>query len=294
MSSVVVSFDSGTQFIGENLEIIGQQNEANVIEVLFEESETTLSAQSALSDGENEFDMMIDPPVEAQSGTSITIIGGALNDDIDLGVAGSSAVMGLDGEDTIKGGIRNDLIDGGEGNDMLMGGKGNDIVRGGFGDDDLMGNEGNDIVMAGPGDDTISGGLGNDLIEGGLGDDSIMGGPGFDTIKGGAGNDTIVGNDNLDSGDVIMGGSGADMLTGGAGNDVFEFDASEFEADAVDEITDFTKIDDTIRITGVGELGASYNFSTGMISVDGVEAIDIGEGQDLTVTNNGDGEWEIF
>ena len=285
MSSVIVSFDSGTQFVGENLEVISPQSEENIIRVLFDESESVPA-------DENELEIADAPLAGLESGTSVTIVGGALNDDIDLGVAGGSTVLGLDGDDTIVGGIRNDLIDGGDDQDLLQGGLGNDIIKGGFGDDDIMGNEGNDIIKAGVGNDTISGGLGNDLIEGGLGNDLIEGGRGLDTIIGGAGNDTIIGGV---ANNTIIGGSGADVLEGGFGSDIFEFDASEFEsADTVDEITDFVRIDDRIRISGVGAEGASYDPTTGIISVDGAEAINVGEGRNLTELDFGDGEWEIF
>ena len=54
---------------------------------------------------------------------------------------------------------------------------------------------------------------------------------------------------------------------------------------------------DTIRISGVGTQGISYSSRTGMVSIDGKEAIDIGEGKDIQsedIQNLGDGEWEIF
>ncbi|MEL6495053.1 MAG: calcium-binding protein [Cyanobacteria bacterium J06623_7] len=244
MSSVVVSFDSGTQLAGDNLSVIAQQGEANIIKVL--------------ADGE-------------QSGASVSIVGGGLNDKIHLGVAGGSSVLGLGGNDTIIGGAKNDLLDGGEGHDFLEGAKGNDIISGGLGDDEIFGNEGNDIITAGAGDDIVSGGLGNDLISGGTGDDTIFGGPGLDTIKGGAGSDELV---------------------GGLGADVFEFNAGEFTSESMDTITDFADVD-KITISGVGD-GISYDPHTGIVSVDGVDAIDIGEGKDVHLTEVSDGEWEIF
>ncbi|NJL53464.1 MAG: hypothetical protein HC930_17210 [Hydrococcus sp. SU_1_0] len=80
MSSVVLDF--GTSSIsGDNLEYLGQQGEANIIEVK--------------PDGE-------------ESGSSITIIGGSKNDQINLGVAGGSTALGLDGDDQLKGGHGND------------------------------------------------------------------------------------------------------------------------------------------------------------------------------------------
>ncbi|MEL6579861.1 MAG: hypothetical protein AAFQ14_08915 [Cyanobacteria bacterium J06621_12] len=188
MSSVIVSYESGTMFIGENLEVISPQDEENIIEVLS-------------NDGE--------------SGTSLTIIGGALDDSIDLGVAGGSTALGLDGDDMIMGGMGADLLDGGEGNDTLKG------------------------------------------------------------------------------------GMGADLLKGGAGNDIFEFLTSDFKADEIDQIFDFQTGDgedivDTIKIMGVSD-SVSYDSDTGLLSVDGEEAIQIGKGLDVDVNQiEGTDNWEVF
>ena len=188
MSSVIVSYESGTMFIGENLEVISPQDEENIIEVL---------------------------PNGDESGTSLTIIGGALNDSIDLGVAGGSTALGLDGDDMIMGGAGNDLLDGGEG------------------------------------DDTLNGGM------------------------------------------------GVDLLRGGAGNDIFEFLTSDFEAGEIDQIFDFQTGDgediaDTIKIMGVSE-GVSYDSDTGLLSVDGEEAIQIGKGLDVDISQMDDTDtWEVF
>jgi len=97
---------------------------------------------------------------------------------------------------------------------------------------------------------TVNAGDGADTVTGTSGDDTINGGDEADTITGGAGDD------------IITGGKGADTLTSGDGEDIFVLD-SPFNA--VDKITDFTKLTDTLKIDlttegkvgglGIGEFG---------------------------------------
>lgn len=211
MSSIVsleiAGSDFSTQIVGENLEIIGQQGQENIIEV--------------------------------EGDSPITIIGGALADEVTAG-AGDASIFGGDGNDTIMGGI------------------------------------------------------GKDILQGGEGDDSIEGGMGADFIFGGAGNDTITsGLPGMDSDGDPMG----DILSGGDGADVFEFAAKEFEgSDVTDKIVDFQAdgFADAIKIFGVGE-EVTYDRNSGMVSIDGKEVIEIGEGLDVDVQQQGDSDtWEIF
>ncbi|MFM6001598.1 MAG: DUF4214 domain-containing protein [Dolichospermum sp.] len=83
---------------------------------------------------------------------------------------------------------------------------------------------------------------------GGAGNDSLTGGDGKDSLTGGAGNDTLTG------------GADSDNLTGGAGNDIFRYTAlTDSNAGTLtganltfDTITDFTKGQDKIDVTGLG------------------------------------------
>ena len=70
-----------------------------------------------------------------------------------FGDAGDDTISGLDGDDTLDGGL---------GDDKLYGGGGNDTLTGGAGDDELYGSDGND---------TLDGSLGADKLYGGAGDD---------------------------------------------------------------------------------------------------------------------------
>jgi Ca2+-binding RTX toxin-like protein len=83
---------------------------------------------------------------------------------------------------------------------------------------------------------TLTGGAGNDTISGAGGNDTLSGDAGNDVINGGAG------------ADVISGGLGNDILTGGTGADAFVFNTAPNAVTNVDMLTDFTAVDDTIRL----------------------------------------------
>ncbi|WP_427159850.1 VCBS domain-containing protein [Aliinostoc sp. HNIBRCY26] len=90
-------------------------------------------------------------------------------------------------------------------------------------------------------------GGGNDTFIGGIGSDNVSGGAGNDTIFGFGGNDKLTGND---GDDILVGGAGNDNLTGGNGKDIFSF--SSPLSDGIDTITDFSVLDDKIRVDAVG------------------------------------------
>lgn len=159
---------------------------------------------------------------------------------------------------------------------------------------EILGGELNDKITTGAGDATVFTGDGNDMIVGGNGDDIFRGGDGDDVIRGGLGNDTILGGD---GNDVLRGGFGADVLKGGDGDDIFEFSASEFDGSYLDEIVDFKDggFDDSIKIFGVGVDGnVEYDSTTGIVSVNGNDAINIGMDKDVSFEINEDnGTWDL-
>lgn len=112
---------------------------------------------------------------------------------------------------------------------------------------------------------TLNGTAGNDVIYGLGGRDKLYGKGGADLLDGGVGNDTL------------WGGEGVDTLTGGSGKDLFVFDAPF--AGAVDRITDFSPVDDTIRLengifTGLaGGALASSAFHIGSQAADASDRI---------------------
>ncbi|MBE9044099.1 M10 family metallopeptidase C-terminal domain-containing protein [Pleurocapsales cyanobacterium LEGE 10410] len=165
------------------------------------------------------------------------------------------------------------------------------IIGGALGDT-VMDGAGDATIFTGDGNDMISGGNGDDILIGGEGEDTILGGLGADFISGGAGNDIIrSGLPGMDSNGNPMG----DTLRGGAGEDVFEFTADEFESGGIDEISDFEAGVDKITIFGVSNGSVNYNQDTGIISIKGEAAIDVGTDLDIDESKKGDTDtWELF
>ena len=177
------------------------------------------------------------------------VISGRGGDDLIISGGGNDSIGGGGGNDAIFAGSGNDVVGGGNDDDRIFGGKGNDLLDGGAGNDLVSGDQGNDTVLGGTGNDTVFGGAGNDIVGGGDGNDSLFGGKGNDTVDGGAGDD------------FISGDRGSDVLTGGAGSDTFYFFSSGGDY-GVDTITDFTPVDDKIRLKQGGVfagLGSSFD-----------------------------------
>lgn len=95
---------------------------------------------------------------------------------------------------------------------------------------------GNDHVTGSRRGDVLSGFDGNDIINGRGGKDVLFGADGRDQISGG------------DRADELWGGDDRDVLTGGRGADLFVLS----DADAVDKITDFFRVDTLGFSTGKG------------------------------------------
>ncbi|ANW01540.1 CAP domain-containing protein [Bradyrhizobium icense] len=109
------------------------------------------------------------------------------------------------------------------------------VIAGTASGETLSGTAGADTIQGLGGDDRLYGQSGNDRLEGGSGRDYLYGSTGDDTLIGGNGNDRL------------YGGAGRDVLTGGANQDSFVFDTS-LGAWNIDKITDFSTVDDTIRL----------------------------------------------
>jgi Ca2+-binding RTX toxin-like protein len=130
----------------------------------------------------------------------------------------------------------------------ITGNAGNNILDGGAGDAAV------DVLIGGKGDDTYIVEVGDTVTELALG--------GTDTVKTslstytlganvenltltGTGDNTGIGNTLAN---VITGNSGDNTLTGGLGNDTFVFNTALDAATNVDTITDFTVVNDTIKL----------------------------------------------
>jgi hypothetical protein len=154
---------------------------------------------------------------------------------------------------TLNGTSKDDVLfapTGGSGNELL-GFEGNDSLDAttGAGNNLLSGGDGNDELFA----------YSNDQLFGDAGDDSLYSdGNGSNTLYGGDGNDSLFGdrNDSIfgDAGDdAIFGGIGGNKLTGGIGKDTFYVTPNGVPT-VPNEILDFTKGDDKIRITAIPEV----------------------------------------
>ncbi|MCR6500153.1 calcium-binding protein [Shinella sp. CPCC 101442] len=180
----------------------------------------------------------------------------------------------------------NDTLTGTNSANSIIGATGNDTIFGLGGNDSLFGQDGNDTLIGGAGADALSGGNGSDRASyqtatagvvaslttpaSNTGDAAGDTYSSIENLTGSAFNDTLTGNS---SGNILIGGSGNDTLngragndtlTGGGGNDTFLFNTA-LGATNVDTITDFSFVNDTIRlenaifnaIVGVGVLSAA-------------------------------------
>jgi Ca2+-binding RTX toxin-like protein len=187
----------------------------------------------------------------------------------------------LSGNDNIIGTAGNDWLNGWNGNDYLNGGAGTDTLVGGAGNDTYVVNIATDIVreLLGAGTDTIQSYVTYSLVDtdgagangGNVENLRLLGGAAINgtgnalnniltgndagnILNGGAGTDTLNGGLGSDS---LNGSLGNDNLTGGTGPDYFVFNTALNATTNKDLITDFSVVDDTIRLengimTGLG------------------------------------------
>ena len=143
-------------------------------------------------------------------------------------------VIGTSVADTIIGDEKNNEIDGYGGDDTLDGGAGTDtiILRGTEASFDLT----NTADKAENFENITSMLTTTDVVEltGDSGPNIIIGGVGKDTIVGGAGRDTLNGGEGED---VINNGPGVNTLIGGPGVDDFMINASDADADTIQDFT---------------------------------------------------------
>jgi Ca2+-binding RTX toxin-like protein len=152
--------------------------------------------------------------------TSISINGGAGNDNISLKSLGTTAlatpasILGGDGNDVISSGAGNDTIDAGGGDDRIRAGAGNDSVDGGDGNDDISGGDGADTLSGGDGDDNINsaGDSAVDVVDGGA-DSADTGEADQDQVVADTG--TTV--DTVTNAVTVTGSGGGDHVGGGRG-----------------------------------------------------------------------------
>ncbi|MEO1431886.1 MAG: calcium-binding protein, partial [Cyanobacteria bacterium J06633_8] len=219
----------------------------------------------------------------------LTLTGNAINA---TGNSLNNRITGNELNNVLNGGEGNDYIRGEDGNDTLISSAGRDTLAGGKGDDTYLinntgniitessnsgndtvkatidysissishvenlvltdtanqgtGNSGNNQITGNAQDNTLNGGYGNDTLDGSTGNDSLIGSYGNDILLGGDGNDTLNGGSNND---ILVGGIGNDELIGSSGKDIFVLNNPD---EGIDEITDFSAVDDTIHISASG------------------------------------------
>ncbi|MFC3442463.1 beta strand repeat-containing protein [Sphingobium rhizovicinum] len=174
----------------------------------------------------------------------------------------------------------NNILTGLGGNDTLHGGAGADTLIGGAGDDTYYVDDAGDqvIELDGQGNDriysTVTYSLAGTIVEtliltgfGGTGAtgngraNTLIGNDSFNSLSGLGGNDVLIGNG---GNDTLDGGEGSDTLTGGQGGDSFRF-STTLGSGNVDRITDFSPVDDTIRLDDA----IFTNFISGVAVEDG-------------------------
>ncbi|MEI6159570.1 MAG: Ig-like domain-containing protein, partial [Roseococcus sp.] len=181
-------------------------------------------------------------------------------------------IWGLDGNDTLIGGLGDDILRGGAGQDLLIGGGGRDLLLGGDGQDTLVGGNQGDTLDGGNGQDLLIGGSGADLMQGGAGQDDLFGGAGSDTLEGGDGQDKLSGGG---GNDWLLGGAGEDELLGGAGDDVLRGGTGNDKIDGGSgrDVAEFAGMRSQYQITDAGNGAVTVRGVTGAGQADGRDAL---------------------
>jgi serralysin len=156
-------------------------------------------------------------------------------------------VQGGSGHDAFYGDALANELRGLGGNDYLRGGGGNDVLDGGAG----LGDWADFLDKSSPVTVGLNGATAVAVKVNGVVEDWILN---IERVIGGSGNDFLFGdglaNDLRGQGgyDVLSGGGGNDVLVGGAGGDHFLFNAALNAATNLDQVIDFSVVDDTIRL----------------------------------------------
>jgi Ca2+-binding RTX toxin-like protein len=192
----------------------------------------------------------------------------------DRGFGGEAAGDTLISIENLGGSWHDDLLVGDDGPNELEGLAGNDSLKGGGGADTLRGDHGADTLVGGRGDDTyyidtwLNVDIANDTIteHGGEGNDQVFVSASY-TLNEGADVETLTIVSNFPTADInltgnssgnlvrgnggtniINGRGGNDQLDGGGGQDWFLFDTPLDAMWNIDTITNFSVVDDTIRL----------------------------------------------
>lgn len=238
-------------------------------------------------------------------GQTATIVGTPGNDEI-VGTAKADVIVGGDGNDRIDGGRGDDIICGGrsgirvsEGESdpqWLSGGPGNDLIVGGPGWDLLGDSGGSDVLIGGGGGDILTDydrGADRDdadVLRGGTGTDSIYGSGGPDRLYGGAGNDFF--QDPLGD-NVFRGGSGDDRFDNGRGNETIVGGPGVDSANYVVTLRPGSSSSHCNDVTANLSTGIASGTGFGVDSLQGVENVASGGGQDVLIGDSGNNTFYV-
>jgi Ca2+-binding RTX toxin-like protein len=221
------------------------------------------------------------------SDDSDTIIGTVFNDDIRAG----------NGDDTLRGSDGNDRLDGGSGNDTVdFSGPYRDIfvdlnsnysavidfqglqhVANLVSIENVIGGSGNNTLNGDTGPNSLTGGGANDILDGGAGNDTLTGFTGNNTFKfdDGWGHDVIT--DFIHT-KLFEGSEDPSRLGEGTGHDIIDVtkDPSRLFDGTGHDIIDLTNVTGLYSMSQLKivdtQLGASIEFGTNSILLDGVKA----------------------
>ena len=257
------------------------------------------------------------------SGSAIISSGGEINIPPNIGIVNGLNGGGIIipplfppsyGTATLNGGAGNDTLIGADGNDVLNGGSGDDSMQGGDGSDTYIVDSSNDVVIetgdASDHDTAISAislhalwnaienaslmsvstaldlngnSLSNELIGNNF-DNTLNGNDGDDTLHGNAGNDTLDGGNGRD---ILYGGSGDDTLNGGNADDTLSGDAGNDRLNGGDgfDRADYSLVTRHLTIN-LSLTGAQDTISAGVDTLENIERVDGGSGNDTLIGNN--------
>ena len=156
-----------------------------------------------------------------------------------LTLTGTAAIKGIGNE-------LNNILVGNSGANILRGGTGSDTMAGGLGNDTYYVNNAGDVTteLAGAGIDTVFSSV-TWILGANIENLTLTGTAAINGI-GNVLDNTLTGNTGAN---ILNGGLGNDTLTGGAGQDIFVFNSTLNAATNLDAITDFSAVDDTIRLS---------------------------------------------
>ncbi|WP_320176140.1 Ig-like domain-containing protein [Maridesulfovibrio sp.] len=182
-----------------------------------------VDADDKIYDGGDGYDTLV-----ADGSTGITVDLGENNIERAYGGANSDNIYTSTSASVyIDGGAGTDALTGNDGDDTLIGGAGNDAFHGGDGDDTLYVDSEDTIIDAGEGTDTliVTGDSGLDIDLSAANVEIAVGGNHADTFRI-SGAESIVA-DLGDGDDLVLSGSGRDVLSGGDGEDTVSYELSD-------------------------------------------------------------------